>query len=379
METLMEVLLLHDGELSDIAALLDDLGVSWVEGRSAHTIAGTPGLVIGTPQHLLRWESDGDVRSVSRMAFCDGGGRTLDRKLEAEGIDFILRRPIHPTALRLLILHLIYRGPERRRLRRVSAAVPVKYRTGLWPRSGLLLEFSVGGCQLLTDDRLPADKAIRMTLPSDLGLGRKLAIKGRVVRSELAPDGSRGEFVVAIDFGDLTPDVHQRLAAAVVARARQIRAPAPNMITAPRAVAGVPEPCAIPPGPQPMKLPDNGPSERRNEPRGRYTKAVHGRLGDENVVLMGTNLSPRGMQVDCEPRLAVGTKMKLDLYGHGDIPPLRMEAVVARDDGEQGWFLEFQNLWPGAPALLERLIKTLPLAAPGTDSGMVITEVVERN
>ncbi|NNL64618.1 MAG: hypothetical protein HKP30_00100, partial [Myxococcales bacterium] len=190
MEALMEVLLLHDGELADIAALLRELGIGFEEGRAIHSLEGMPGLVIGTPQRLLRWSCDGDPRSVARMAFCDGGGRTLDRKLEAEGIDFILRRPIHPTALRLLLLHLVYRGPERRRLRRVSAAVPVKFRTGLWPRSGLLLEFSVGGCQLLTDAALPEKQSIRLTLPATLGLGRKLAIKGRVVRSIVAPSGA---------------------------------------------------------------------------------------------------------------------------------------------------------------------------------------------
>jgi hypothetical protein len=82
------------------------------------------------------------------------------------------------------------------------------------------------------------------------------------------------------------------------------------------------------------------------------------------------------MQVDPEPRLALGQTLKLDLYGHGDIPPLRLEARVARDDGEQGVYLEFTKLWPGAPALIERLIKTLPLLSPG-EGEMVISEVIE--
>ena len=157
-----------------------------------------------------------------------------------------------------------------------------------------------------------------------------------------------------------------------------MRARAPNQITAPRAVAGVP--------PQPLDGPNQAsaldeavpPDERRSQPRGRYTKAVHGHLPDEQVVLMGSNLSPQGMQVECEPRLSVGMRLTLDLYGHGEIPPVRMKARVLRDDGVQGLYLEFTDLWPGAPALLERLIKTLPLAAPGTGAGMVISEVVER-
>jgi len=362
MKTTTDVLVLHEGELRDVTALLDRLEIFWVEGRSAQYIAGTPGLVIGTPQQLLRFRRAGESHAVAHVAVCQGAGRALERKLEEEGVDFILRRPIHPVALRLLILHLVYRGPERRRLRRVSAGVPLKFRTGLRSRRGLLLEFSVGGCQLLTDVPLSVGQRIRVTLPTELGLGRKLAIKGRVARSQEASAGSKDEFVAAIDFGELTPDTRQRLAAGVVARAHH-RPPPPQAAHS----EATPDEAEV-------QL-----RERRQGPRGPYTKAVHGRLADDQVVLMGSNLSKYGMQVDPEPRLALGMKLKLDLYGHGDIPPLRLDAEVARDDGARGWYLEFVNLWPGAPALLERLVKTLPLATPGPEgSGIVISEVIER-
>jgi hypothetical protein len=254
---------------------------------------------------------------------------------------------------------MIYRGPERRRLRRVNAALSTRYRAGWWPRSGLLLEFSVGGCSLLVDREVATGRAIRVTLPAEIGLGRKLSIKGQVMRSEPAPDGEPGERVLAIDFGDLSADAHQRLAAAVVAR---VRPPAAQEAPAVRAPAR-PEPAV---------------GERRLLPRSHYTKAVHGQLGEQRVVLVGANLSPRGMQVDPDPRLEPGMRLKLDLYGHGSIPPLRLDARVARDDGERGLYLEFENLWPGAPAILERLVKTLPLITPGSGRGMVISEVVER-
>lgn len=364
METLMEVLLLHEGELTDVGGLLGELGVSWVEGRSAQSHAGSPGLVIGTPASLLRWDNDG--HGAARIAVCDGGGRTVERKLAADGVDFILRRPVHPAALRLLIHHLIYRGPERRRLRRVSAAHPVKFRTGSFPgrlfsRKGLLLEFSVGGCQLLTQSALKDGQALQVDLPAELGLGRKLKVNGRVVRMLPAPAGSEREFVAAVDFGDLAPEVRQRLAAGVVARARRAPAPEPERRE-----------------PEVQEL-DTSPRERRQQPRGHYTKAVHGKVGENTLVLMGSDLSPDGMHVEPEPSLSLGARLTLDLYGHCDIPPLRIQASVARDDGERGLYLAFQNLWPGAPALLERLIKTLPLIARNTENGLVITEVVERS
>jgi hypothetical protein len=363
MQAPIEVLLLHEGELSDVAGLLGELEVEWAEGRAGSTGAAQAPLVIGTPIQLLRFRVKGDPRAVARIALCDGGSKTLDRRLEAQGVDFVLRRPVHPSALRLLVLHMIYRGPERRRLRRVNATIPVRCRVGWWPSQGLLLEFSVGGCSLLTDRALPAGQKIKVFLPAELGLGRKLGIKGHVVRSDPAASGKPGDHVAAIDFGELSPDTHQRLAAAVVARARQavvpVAAPAPAMATMDSGGAS-----------------EGDMRERRQLPRGVYTKAVHGRVENDQVVLMGSNLSPKGMYVDAEPRLQRGIYLKLDLYGHGDIPPLRLEARVARNDGEHGLYLEFVKLWPGAPALIERLIKTLPLISP-SEGGMVISEVVE--
>jgi len=344
-----------------VASLLGELEVEWVEARAGRRVEGDAPLVIGTPARLLRFAAPDDPDAIARIAICDGGGKTLDRKLEAHGIDFVLRRPVHPVALRLLVLHMIYRGPERRRLRRVNATVPVRYRVGWRTHRALLLEFSVGGCSLLVDHALPAGRRVKVTLPAELGLGRKLAPKGHVVRSAPAHASRPGEHVTAIDFGELAPDAHQRLAAAVVARARRTVAP----VTAPRPVGAA----------------DGGRAEadlrdRRQLPRSVYTKAIHGRVEGERIVLMGSNLSPRGMQIDAEPRLGVGNALRLDLYGHGDIPPLRLEARVARDDGEDGLYLEFVKLWPGAPALIERLIKTLPLATPG-EGDLVISEVIE--
>ena len=355
-----DVLLLHDGELSDVAALLDDLDVAWVEARSDDSPAEAAPLVIGTPAALLRWERAGALGEAARIAICDGGGRMMDRELEAHGVDFALRRPVHPSALRLLILHLVYRGPERRRLRRVNATLPVRYRAGWRPGRGLLLEFSVGGCRLLTDRDLPAGQRIKVVLPVELGLGRKLALKGRVVRCDRALSGEADERIAAIDFGEIPPDAHQRLAAGVVARARRAVVTASAPTATPAAVGARSE---------------AGPTDRRRLPRGHYTKAVHGHIDHEQIVLMGSNLSAKGMQVDVEPRLAIGACLQLDLYGHGEIPPLRLEARVARDDGEQGLYLEFVRLWPGAPALIERLIKTLPLVSPG-EGDLVISEVV---
>ena len=57
--------------------------------------------------------------------WCDS--KTLRRRLRDAGTDLIVRRPVHPAALRLLILHSLYRGPEKRRTNRVSVGATIQY------------------------------------------------------------------------------------------------------------------------------------------------------------------------------------------------------------------------------------------------------------
>lgn len=373
MQASTRVLLLHDDQLADVAAMLSELDVAWGDGRSSQGVSERTDLVIGTPQHLLKWKAPGDPRAVARIALCDGGSRSMEKRLQAEGIDFVLRRPVHPTALRLLVQHMIYRGPERRRLRRVEAILPVRFRAGWRSYDAVLLEFSVGGCSLLTGHPPATDRRIKVFMAEELGLGGS-GLDARVVRCSEAPEGRPGEHVVAVSFEEPSVDAQQRLAAAVAARAHRPAAPeAPpsrdERTTAQRPTNG---------GATVAERPVIDLVERRRLPRVEFTETVHGRVGGAPVVLMGSDLSPRGMQVQPESRLRIGLRLTLDLYGHGDIPPVRLEARVARDDGERGLFLEFVNLWPGASALIQRLIGKLPLLEPGAERGMVISEVVER-
>ena len=39
--------------------------------------------------------------------------------MRRQGVNFIVARPVHAAAMRLLVLHCIYRGPERRKQGRV--------------------------------------------------------------------------------------------------------------------------------------------------------------------------------------------------------------------------------------------------------------------
>jgi len=364
MEPAPVVVLLHEGELDDAATILDALDVEVHENAEPGMPGAAPDLVVGTPVWLLAWQVRGDVPPV-RIAVCEGGSRTLDHRLQAAGVDYVLRRPVHPAALRLLLLHALYRGPERRQLRRAEAGVPVRVATGWRRRRALLLEFSTGGCRVLVPGALAEGDRIKVTLPEALGLGRTLGVTGRVLRCEPALDGEPGEHVAAVEFDELGADVHQRLAAAVVARAHKASAPA--------ARAG-PSPSAAPAA---SVWPDREIAERRHQPRARYERPVRAEDGGEHRVLMGANLSPQGMRVAPDPRLCLGDRMQLELFGSGDVPPVCVEAEVARNDGDRGLYLAFRGLWPGAPALLDRIVRSLPLVSAGDGDEVVISRVLD--
>ena len=73
--------------------------------------------------------------------------------------DFLLERPVDPESLRLLVLHALYSGPERRRYERAAMSVVVKVRTGLRAGKATLVDLSLRGCRLTSARRLPGRTA----------------------------------------------------------------------------------------------------------------------------------------------------------------------------------------------------------------------------
>ena len=119
-------LVLHDGELTDVCALIAKLGVDHTEhrGRPEGEFAKIAwDLVVATPKRLLEVELAPGIRPT-RIAILEKDSKTLRSMLQRAAIELIVQRPVHPEALRLLIVHVLYRGPEKRQSRRVSIARP---------------------------------------------------------------------------------------------------------------------------------------------------------------------------------------------------------------------------------------------------------------
>lgn len=384
-------LLYHDGELSDVRTLLGELGATFVERRGAllpEDLASNFDVVIATPRRMLGQHFGAGRGAPTQIAICDSDTRSLRNSLRRAGIQLMVRRPVHPAALRALLLHALYRGPEKRRHVRVSVGAPVRFRRGLRKRPAILADLSLGGCRLLTAHPVEPGRSIRIQLPAEVAGGKPFAIKGRVAR-HLA-EGSEGHTLTA-RFESLRPRQLARLKDAIRTHAsgpatfEQAAPVAPDPVPAPAgrpaaalACAARPAPgAAVPARPPAPAAADTG--DRRSATRHSMDRRVIA-LGEAATrVLMGRDISLGGMRVNSNPLLVVGQDVRLAIHVGDQDLPLVVTAKVHRDDGERGIVLRFHRLEPGSSRLLDRMLETLPVMEPdGPDphAGLIVSEIL---
>jgi hypothetical protein len=406
-----KVLMLHDGELADVRALVDKLGAAVVEAREPPEGESGFDIVLATARHL-RDVPYGPSHSRSvRIAVLDHDARTLRALCRRAGVDLVVRRPVHPVALRLLLLHALYRGPDRR-TPRVAVGVPVRFRAGLRSRPALLADLSTRGCQLVDCAPLLPGRRVTVYIPDPEAPGRTFSAGGRVVR---AVRGRESGF--AVEFGGLSERVRERLRESVGV---YVDGPAPcgsrevaaawRQFAPPATPVGPPEeePAAPPAAEEPAcGEPEDalaadeafaagataeaagcaaaepscadGDDERRRAPRRRYEGRRIVALDDEAArVLVGHDLSAGGMRVAPNAALFVGQTLRVALYGAPGETPLVIDARVARDDGERGLVLQFAASDEAAQRYLDKLLDALPVLDAGRESapGLVVSEIL---
>lgn len=182
------VLLIDDGELEDVAQLLEGLGVRPTR------MPGGPGLEgWRQPERLLvvsarRAVQLGHAAGPERAGFvkivvADSPSRTLRTRLLRMGFDHLVCRPVHPEALRLVIEGALHGGREQRSRERLAAGCEVAWRAGLRRRRATLAEISPRGCRLLVRDSSRPPR-LSLLLPSGLAGDKELRVPGQVVRCE---------------------------------------------------------------------------------------------------------------------------------------------------------------------------------------------------
>jgi hypothetical protein len=390
-------LLVHDGELADLHALLEELRTPFAADLAAPEAEDHQApweLIIGTPKRLLALPFQALGASQQSIAICDQDSRTLRNSLHRAGIDLMIRRPVHPAVLRGLLLHALYRGPEKRRLPRASIGAPVRFRTGWRQHRAILADLSLGGCRLLTQQPAEQDGTITLLLPADLAGGKRLALKARVLRTDAAAGEASGTTALIAKFDETGAKTRKALKAILAAYASgpakidrataaqtTVSAAAEPAAERPDQAAPVRphQPTPIRPTPAASEPHPSSPRDRRSETRHTIDPLVV-QLRDEAArVLVGRDISVGGMRVDPNRRLTVGQTLRIAIHVSGMEAPLVVTSKVHRDDGRDGLALRFVELSRETTEKLAQALEELPVLAPSGDareSGFVVSQIL---
>lgn len=394
-----EVLLLDDGELDDIATLLADLEAPFERLRGGELRAGipTPGvLLIATPRRLGSLaESPGPQRTPLRVVVTEGDSEGQRAQLRRIGFDFLVRRPVHPEALRLLLLRCLFSGNEQRADARVAVGYPVSIRSGLMPKDATLIDLSVGGCRLIAGAHIPVGRRLRVQLPRHASTEGTSTLAGLVARV----DEDRGMdslrcWRLGIAFEALNDAERADLERCVTEHARgparmQDRTDPTDRGRERRAGVHLLEvKLDVDPEPtQGLEAPEEEPTrpgaEQRESARVRFAQRVPAYGKSALRVLMGRDLSTRGMRIEPHIGLKLGDRIHLAIYGDPEEAPALVWATIRRDDGDSGLAAHFDPLPAELENMLERWVGRLPLieslqAGESQSLGAVLSEILAR-
>jgi hypothetical protein len=296
------------------------------------------------------------------------------------GFDLLIRRPVHPQALRLLILRSLFRGNERRKEDRVPVGYGISYRSGIWRRKATLLEFTSRGCRLLSDRQIGVGSRLTLDLPREVTDGRPLHLRAKVIRSTANGHGAPSEqYAVALSFEKMSVEKQRELAEILKKR----KSGPPVLPEAMARASAAPSRRPAPARGSSTPIAGAGSLEnRRKARRAAFQGKVSALDNEAALVVMGRDLSLGGMRVDPHPELEPGKTLRLAIYAAPDQGPFVVRATVVRSDGEDGVGLCFERL-PGDVAVrIESLVAGLPsvesLRGGEADAlGSVVSRILE--
>ena len=357
-------LLLHDGELADVRAALDSIGTRFVERVGAATredLRKAWRLIVTTPHRALDLQAGTAFAETVRVAVLEKDSRTLRAMMRRMGIDLMLRRPFHPAALRLLLLHTLYQGPERRKAPRISIGALVHVRIGFRRRQpAILAELSCTGCRLVASKPIEPGRHLNLRFPADLGGGGSFSLRGRVRRIEQTENTDAERHAMTVVFGEPSDRVTRRLNAVMA-----------TFEEGPAALGDELAPAASP------LCSDLPKSERRTDLRRAYEQRVIATGEDATRALIGRDISVGGMRVHHNRSLSVGDKLEIALHAGPGGDPLVVKSVVERDDRRAGHVLRFHDLSDSDARILEQMLGFLPILQADGDDGILVSEILE--
>jgi len=375
------VLIVDDGELDDVREILTELGAEFAllrGGAIPDQLPPPSRLFVATPRRALLAQHWKTPKDGAATPLCVGivaeDSNTLRGMLRRLGFQLLIRRPVNPYALRLLLLRALYAGEERRQHDRVPIGAPVAYRSGLRRRTGTIAELSRRGGRLLTESPPPAGSRITLQLLVP-GSDRSLALRARVIRASEEPVvGAQHAVAFSFEERERVADV-QRLLRHYKSGPARLEAEIEAEIEA--------DLHDVEPEPRlPLAAPSSD-AERRKHERVLFEREVIGLSEEAATVLMGRDLSIGGMRVEGSPDLEVGKRLRLAVFGAPHEEPILVRAEVTRaEDGTYG--LQFVDVGAEAASRLEHLVAHLPSveSLEGDEAeglGAVVTRIVSRD
>jgi hypothetical protein len=353
------VAVIDDGELDDIRAILEELGCDFAHWSKSEVPSRLP-----EPQRLLvttasraaslgfRRTEPMHPRSPTWIVVSSSRLHAQRRQFLQAGFNFLVCRPVHPAALRLLLQRALYGDEDQRRVSRVAVGYEIAFQAGLRQRPATLVDLSPRGCRLLTRHPLSRGTPVQLEFPPGIAQGTVFRHKAQVVRSRPGQfeGGEEGEVSLGLRFERFTDEGKTRMI-------EMLRALSRGPATLSREASGASQ--SAPSGRQSAVDSSQAPvEERRRNPRGIYERQVPA-FGEAEFVLLGRDLSSNGMRVDPHPALTLGDEMRLTIETGAQEDPIVVGGMVIRDDGEHGQALRFQWVQYGAEERLDALVRSL--------------------
>ncbi len=348
------VLLLDDAELKRARAALVRLGADFVDVHAPQGGGGVPkprDLLVTNWRHALELPefecSEQEPPNPTWVCFHDQDFTLAGRKyLRALGAHFLVHTQIDAESLRLLFGQLLYRGQERRGTLRLPIGCEIRYRTDLGTQKAALVDLSVESCRIVSADELQPDTPVTLELPAELFEGTPVELSGSALRcSPYEPRSQAPGFSAVIAFQRLEPTVGKQL----------------EDLLDGRGLGAWVAPLEFVIEPEPEILLEELAEERRAHPRRSYPRRVvtFSPEAPEQVVL-GHDLSPKGVRIGGRAGLELGSQITLALYGRSREEPVVVDAKLVADHKESGMGLEFVSVTPEQKQELEKLIAHLP-------------------
>jgi hypothetical protein len=353
----------EDAELDRIQTILEGLDAE-VDRQSVDDVPADVGhgydLVVAGADAVAEISDPvctGDRRSIWIAVHDDAPARFREH-LQSLGFHYLIHSNLDSEVLRLLFLHALYEGPERRGVARtpVGSTISVKTDHDCWPAT--LFDVTRDGCRLWSTHMLEPGVTISVIAPAGLVGESEFTLPGRVVRFERDDADGDKSHRIAIRFDDVDASAAAALDAILAGEA-----PGAAVTT----LRGSGE----------ILLED---LDRRGQDRIPFERRITAMLGEASHVMLGRDLSVSGMRIEPRRELEKGAELKLAIYAGKTQEPVFVDAVVCRNDGARGIALRFTSVDAVMRDRLEQIVSASPaiedLGGDADTNGIVISKTV---